>query len=89
MEILQSAKQVTARSGFHHRKLKVKYYDQIYRLKDSGRAPADLGKYQPVGQGRPPECQLPADIRPGRHLCIPPYVVAVRPPGPPGETIVR
>jgi hypothetical protein len=35
MEILQSAEQATARPGFHPRRLKVKYYDQIYRLKQS------------------------------------------------------
>jgi hypothetical protein len=35
MEILQSAEQATARPGFHPRRLEVKYYDQIYRLKRS------------------------------------------------------
>jgi hypothetical protein len=33
MDILQSAEQATARPGFHPLRLKVKYYDQIYRLK--------------------------------------------------------
>jgi hypothetical protein len=33
MEVLQSAEQATARPGFHPRRLEVKYYDQIYRLK--------------------------------------------------------
>jgi hypothetical protein len=62
IEILQSAEQATARTSFSPPQLKVKYYDQIYRLKPSPRrvpdlilAAADLGKYHPVGQGRPPE----------------------------------
>jgi hypothetical protein len=40
MKLLQSAEQATALSGFHRRKLKVKYYDQIYRLKRVAAGPA-------------------------------------------------
>src|SRR6202790_4555243 len=35
MEKLPSAEQATAPSGFHQASVKVKYYDQIYRLKNS------------------------------------------------------
>jgi hypothetical protein len=59
MQILQSAEQAIACPGFHRRKLKVKYYDQIYRLKrlPSDRLSAEAFQPRPHGDALTPPGQ--------------------------------